>query len=93
LIWRGLLVGWAFAYIYRRFVTGTNSFWEYAFYLWVTIFCYQAFRTTTFILVPHAIYDVLTVMLAAKLASRFVTWVLKPPPSTARASKLAPESL
>jgi len=92
LIWRGLLVGWAFSYIYRRFAAGTTSFWEYSFYVWATIFSYQTFRATTFVLVPHAVYDVLTVMLAAKVASRSVAWVLNTPSATASAVKLSPES-
>jgi hypothetical protein len=70
LIWRGFLVGWIFAWIYRRFSTEKMSFWNYSFYLWVTIFSYQTFRTTTFILVPHVIYDVLPVMVAANLLSK-----------------------
>jgi hypothetical protein len=55
-IWRGLLVGWVFGFIHRCFVTGRNSFWNYAFYLWVTVFCYQTFRVTTFNLVPRALF-------------------------------------
>jgi len=92
LIWRGALVGWIFASIYRRFVTKKKSFWNYSFYLWVTIFSYQTFRTTTFILLPHAIYDVLSVMVAADLLSKLPAWLMNSPSSAGRAEKLSPET-
>jgi len=92
LIWRGLLVGWVFSYIYRRFVINRKSFWNYSFYLWVTIFSYQTFRTTTFILIPHAVYDVLTVMLGVDLIPKFLDWQPHQPPSQAQAEKLPSET-
>jgi hypothetical protein len=54
LLWRALLVGWAFGTIRRVFVSGNNSFWNYVFYLWATVFSYQTFRVTTFNLLPRA---------------------------------------
>jgi hypothetical protein len=55
-IWRGALVGWAFGCVRRYFATGETTFWKYVFYLWVTVFCYQTFRGTTFVLLPRAVY-------------------------------------
>ena len=54
-IWRGLLVGWAFGMIHRFYVDGPNTLWRYAFYLWATVFSFQTFRVTTFNLVPRAV--------------------------------------
>ncbi len=64
-IWRALLVGWAFGTIRHVFVTGNNSFWNYIFYLWATVFSYQTFRVTTFNLLPRA------------LAMLLIWWVAK----------------
>ena len=55
LIWRGLLVGWAFGAIERIYVNGQRSYWNYAFYLWATVFSYQTFRVTTLNLLPRAL--------------------------------------
>ncbi len=54
-IWRGLLVGWAFGAVQRIYVNGNRSFWNYAFYLWATVFSYQTFRVTTLNLLPRAL--------------------------------------
>jgi hypothetical protein len=54
-LWRGLLVGWAFGAIQRIYVSGNHSYWSYAFYLWATVFSYQTFRVTTLNLLPRAL--------------------------------------
>jgi hypothetical protein len=54
-IWRGLLVGWVFGSLHHLFVTREKTFWNYAFYLWATVFSYQTFRVTTFNLLPRAL--------------------------------------
>jgi hypothetical protein len=55
-IWRGVLVGWIFGALHRLFVSGERTFFNYAFYLWATVFSYQTFRVTTFNLLPRAVW-------------------------------------
>lgn len=70
-IWRALLVGWAFGTIRRVFVSGNNSFWNYIFYLWATVFSYQTFRVTTFNLLPRALAMLLMWWIAKVLSGYF----------------------
>jgi oligosaccharide repeat unit polymerase len=69
-IWRGLLVGWAFGAIQRMYVNGNHSYWSYAFYLWATVFSYQTFRVTTLNLLPRAL-GMLLLWWCGKLALNF----------------------
>jgi hypothetical protein len=70
-IWRGLLVGWAFAAVQRIYRAGKHSFWNYAFYLWVIVFSYQTFRVTTLNLLPRAL-GMLILWWCAKFALNLV---------------------
>jgi hypothetical protein len=65
-IWRALFVGWVFGTAHRLFMTSRNSFWNYAFYIWLTVFSYQTFRVTTFNLVPRALL-ILIIWWSAKI--------------------------
>ena len=55
--WRGAIIGVVFALVHRNFVYGKKSFWKYCLYLWMIIFAYQCFRSTTFRLVPEFFYQ------------------------------------
>jgi hypothetical protein len=66
-IWRGALVGVVFAWLYRRVLNGKQSIWSVGFYTWVLVFSYQCFRGTTFLLVPRAFYQFLSVVVWAKI--------------------------
>ncbi len=70
-IWRGLLVGWAFGAIQRMYMNGNGSYWSYAFYLWAIVFSYQTFRVTTFNLLPRAL-GMLLLWWCGKLAVNFL---------------------
>jgi hypothetical protein len=70
-IWRALLVGWAFGAIQRMYVNGNHSYWSYAFYLWVTVFSYETFRVTTLNLLPRAL-GILLLWWLAKFIRNFV---------------------
>ena len=62
-VWRGALIGWIFAWIFRFLLRGPTSFWKYCFYLWATSLCYQVFRGGTFLLVPRFVYQFLFLVL------------------------------
>jgi hypothetical protein len=64
--WRGAIVGLMLAFVHRSFVQGKKSFWRYCFYIWVCIFCYKCFRSTTFRLLPQFVYEFLTVFVVAR---------------------------
>jgi hypothetical protein len=70
-IWRALLVGWAFGTIRHVFVSGNNSFWNYIFYLWATVFSFQTFRVTTFNLLPRALVMLLIWWIAKSFLGHF----------------------
>jgi hypothetical protein len=70
-IWRGALVGWAFACIHRWFARSQKSFWRLVFYLWVTLLSYQMFRGTTFTLVPQFIYNFAPVAWGTEFMARY----------------------
>lgn len=65
--WRGAIIGVVFALVHRNFVYGKKSFWKYCLYLWMIIFAYQCFRSTTFRLVPEFFYEFLVVVVVAKI--------------------------
>jgi oligosaccharide repeat unit polymerase len=70
---RGVVIGWSFAAIYRYLFARTGSFWMYCFYLWITVLSYQVFRAGTFVLVPRAIYQFLTVVIIVRMTSSVFT--------------------
>lgn len=86
-IWRGLLVGWAFAALQRMFARGSHSFWNYTFYLWATTFSYQAFRVTTFNLLPRALGMILVWWLCKFVASFLRTFRRTSPSFTSTATE------
>ena len=84
-IWRALFVGWAFGIAHRLFMTSRNSFWNYAFYIWLTVFSYQTFRVTTFNLLPRALL-ILMIWWSAKI---LIALFQSPSPKT---SPISPSS-
>jgi hypothetical protein len=66
-IWRGAVLGIIFAVIFNKLRRKQCSFWQFVFYLWLTLFCFKCFRSTTFRLLPAFLYDFLTVYILARL--------------------------
>jgi hypothetical protein len=67
-VWRGALVGAAFAWLHRRVFRVKQSIWSFGFYVWALVFSYQCFRGTTFILVPRAFYQFFLLFLLVKFS-------------------------
>jgi hypothetical protein len=61
--WRGAIIGVIFALVHRSIVENRRSFWKYCFYVWLSVFCYKCFRSTTFRLLSQIVYDFCFVIL------------------------------
>lgn len=89
-IWRGLLVGWVFGVIQRTYINGRHTFWNYAFYVWATVFSYQTFRVTTLNLLPRAVGMLLIWWIGRSVANLVRSWRRSPTlNSTSTATGLA----
>lgn len=72
LIWRGGLLGLIFAKLHRYFSLNRRTFWKSAFYIWMLVMSYQAFRSTTFSLFGQFLYQFLIPMLMIKLGTNIL---------------------
>ena len=75
LLLRGAILGWLFAKCHRWFVRRNATFWSGLFYLWLCVWCYWTYRSTTFALVTLFIYRFVPVVVII----RFFTRSLKRP--------------
>jgi oligosaccharide repeat unit polymerase len=79
LVWRGGLLGVIFALVQRKLVTKNNSFIYLGFYVWLTVWSYQAYRGTLFMLPTLIIYRYLSAVAAvALLAFVLRRWLSEP---------------
>ena len=56
-VWRGAVIGLIFALVHRRVALGAPTMWAFCLYVWLTVWCYQCFRATTFALIVPFIYQ------------------------------------
>jgi hypothetical protein len=77
LIWRGGILGFIFAQLHRYYLLSRPNFWTFTFYIWITVFSYQSFRTGTFSLLPLAFYQFIPFMLGVKIVAALVKRRLK----------------
>jgi hypothetical protein len=72
LIWRAAIVGVIYAWLERWVFRATRSIWQFAFFVWVACFSYQAFRSTTFQLVPMFVYQFLPALVAVAVLAKLL---------------------
>lgn len=70
IILRGAGLGLLLALVHRWCAGQRGAFWPFVIYLWATLEVYQAFRATTFCLVPYFVYRVPLVILFVEAVHR-----------------------
>ena len=63
LVIRGVALGVGFAMIHRYFSRHSHRFWIVVFYVWMTMWSYQSFRNTSFIMLSYVIQQFIPLVL------------------------------
>lgn len=66
-IWRGAALGIIFGKVHRYYTVNQKTFFKSAFYIWLTVMSYQAFRDTTFSLLYLFLYQFLLPIIAMSI--------------------------
>jgi hypothetical protein len=66
LIWRGAFLGVLFALLQRRIMRNPVPFWFLTVYVWMTVWCYQTVRNTTFGMLMPFIQRVIVPIIAVQ---------------------------
>jgi hypothetical protein len=69
LLWRGAIIGAIFGVIHRHLATRPITIWLAAIYVWSVCFSYQAFRASTFALLPMVFFRVLPAMILVMIVA------------------------
>jgi hypothetical protein len=61
---RGAILGWLLGWLHRATARHATALWAIVAYIWCSVLIYNAFRNTTFCLLPMFLYRLLPVVLA-----------------------------